>query len=571
MKKLFTFFAITFTAAILMFISGCSGGSGGSSYNTSIPDFNNPGGGGGSSSSSATYAKGYVYYTGTAKGGNNFNLFFSPTQLSGFTPASGALITLQTNPPMQTRAGSNGFFDFKVEPDFFANQRIQLLIEFLDYILMQPVMPVKPIDQISMPRIMSSNSNGRDMSIATANSSTTLMLTDLFGNQVSESVTWVLSDSAMGSLSGSVFTAGNINMQGTISAVVNGKTVAAQMVTIITNTDAFFGNIKYSNNQNAADLIVTIKGFGINYSAYGVSDINGNYRIENVPNGYNYTLELTDKAGNLISYTRANNNPNPPHNLIANQATPQTATLMLKTVSDKLSYKPGDTIQARIEISNMSASQITITDRSVTYTLVEEDFFTGTGTKIAEASGNTGNLTIPKNSKASSLTTTLLIPSNLTINPLKSYVIKANVSGITFTYTFNTSLIISNNLTPGGGGGTPSTPPSTDKEILSTSYSQLSDAYWILNDATNRAESGTDVSYDVNSSSILVFKLELVRDNTLFNYSNTTLKNNWKNKINSIRSNLSRYVDTKDVYYLKEARKDLNSLKNDVKYQRDLL
>ena len=561
-----TIFAVIIFSMFLL-VSGCSsgGGAGDISYNPNY-NFDYPNYGDSSTGGGTAYAKGYVYSV-NAKASDG-SIFFSPTPLSGYTPAVGALVTLPSEPPMTTKTDGNGYFDFNLPADYFANLRINLLIEFLDYMLMQPIMPVKPIDQISMPRIMSSNSNGRDMNLAPANSNTTLMLTDLFGNQVAEPVTWVLSSPSMGTINGSVFTAGSTAMQGTISAIVNGKTVAQQNITIITKTASFFGNVKYSNGQNAADLIVTIKGFGINYSKFGVTDSSGNYRIDNVPDNVNYNLEINDKAGILINYTRADNNNNPPYNLIVTQATPQTATLMMKTTTDKLSYKPGDTMQVAVEITNMSNNSVQITDRNVTYSLVEADFMTGQGPTLSSNSGRTGTLIIPANSKVKSATVSLTIPSNVSTQMLKSYIIKADVSGMTFNYNFETSVMISSDLTP-GGGGTPTNPPTNDADIVANAYSKIWDAYYILNDATNRADSsGTDVSEDVNSSSTLVFKLDLVRDTILYNYSNTTLKNKWKDQISSVKNNLSRYVSTKDVSYLKSARSTLSSLKNDIDSQR---
>lgn len=571
-NRLFSTVLAIMICAAFLFVSGCSSdsGGGGVSYNPQDFDFNYPSPTTPQTSTSTASAKGFVYYTGSAKATGNAGIFFSPVQLNGYTPATGALITLPTNPPMTTKANSLGFFDFNLPDDYFANLRINLLIEFLNYMLMQPIMPVKPIDSISAPRIMSSNSNGRDMTLATANSSTTLMLTDLFGNQVAEPVSWVLSSSSMGTLNGSVFTAGTTAMQGTISAIVNGKTVAQQNVTIVAATASFFGNVKYSNGQNAADLVITIKGWGINYSSFGITDASGNYRIENVPDGYNYNLEIADKAGNAMLYTRANSNPNPPHDLIVSQSVPQTATLMLKTVTDKLSYKPGETMQVAVEISNMSSNSIQIANRNVTYTLVEEDFWTGQSTVLSTASGTTGTLSVPANSSSKSGPVSLLIPPTVSSPMLKSHIIKADVNGMTFRFKFETSVIISADLVPGAGGGTPTNPPTNDSDILANANSLLVDAYFTLNDATNEADSsGADVSEDVNSSSMVVFRLNLVRNTILTNYSNTSLKNSWQSKIDSIKHNLSRYVDTKDVSYLRTARASLSSLRSEVKFQKD--
>ncbi len=570
MKKLFAFLAFTFMAAIFLFASGCSSGGsgGGSSYNPpSIDPGSGPTSGTGTSVSSA---KGYVYYVAAKSTGTN--LIYSPTQLSGYTPAAGAMVTLQTTPPMSMATDGSGYFDFKVDPTYFASQRINLLIEFLNNLLIQPVMPVKPIEQISMLRVMSSNSNDRDLQVVAAGSSTTLMLTDMFGNVVQENVVWSLSDPAMGSMNGGIYNVGSTGMNGTITATVNGNVVKQQQVTITTNTAAFYGTVKDSGNKSVSNLIVTIKGFGVNYSNYGITDAGGNYRIENVPNGYNYTVDITDKAGNAITYTREGYSNNPPHNLIINQTQSSTATMMVKTVTDKMTYKPGDTVTMKVEITNMSGSTVTINNSSVKYTLVEEDYFNMTKKNLVSVSGTTGVITIQPYSRATSANQlSFVIPATANGGMMKFYTIKPEFTGINFNYIYDTSIFITTDAqipNPGGSGGS----PTDDKSILGNAYSQLWDAYYTLNDAANSASSsGQDVSEKVNASSILVFKLELVRDNILYNYSNTTLKNSWKNQINSIKTKLDRYVNSKDASYLREARSDLASLKNEVEYQKSKL
>lgn len=566
MHRLFKLNAIFFLFASIIAVMLCGCGSGGSSsvgFNENIPSVQEPPSSIFSSpTTSATGTKGFVYYKGSKNVAGN--LIYSPEQLSSLQPATGAVVTIMSNPPMSTTTDSNGYFNFNISPELIQNSGLGMVIEFANSSAVYPVLPSRPVSEIHDFRIISSNSNQRDLNVVPAGSSTTLILTDVFGIAVQDPVTWKLSDPAMGSLNGSIFTAGNSNASGTITAIVNGREIKSQPVTITDQVDNFYGQVKDTNGNSTAGLLVSIVGFGVNYNNTTVTDINGNYSIPNAPKGYYYSLNIYNKAGEEISYTRENNNQNPPHNLIVSMNQSGIASsLTAKTVTDKLSYKPGETIQAALEITNLSTYKTTIANSKITYSLIEENMMTGTTTALNTAVGYAGELTIdPQKSVRVATPAALQIPSNCD-GIMKYYTVTAQIENMNLPYIHSSSVVISSEVS--GGGGTPTPPsPTDDASIIKSAKLYLIDCYWIVNDAVNEANSGESVSDKVNGSSTLVFKLNIIRNNVLANYSNIELKSHWRNQIDNIKSSLSRYVDSNDISYLKDARSGISELKRDL-------
>ncbi len=511
--------------------------------------------------------KGFIYYAPTKTIGGG--LVYSPLPLDTLTPAAGATITLRMQPPAQVTTKSDGSFDFWFNADLLSSS-ISMIAQLGNLSTIFPVVPQKPAAELSYLRIMTANSRGRDVQLLPAGGTTTLILADLFGTAVQDKVDWSLSDPAMGIINGSVFTAGNTEIRGEITASVNGTKLTSQTVTITTNTGNLYGTVSDKSGKTTEGLVITVEGFGINFSGGAVVSQNGTYSITPIPMGYTYLLTITDKAGNIINYTKETSSSELPNNLIVDLSqTAAAQSLTMKTTTDKMSYKPGDTVQTFIEITNLSSYPASLEDKTITYTLIETDFLNGIVTSLDSKTGSTGRMSIPGNSTVKSETGALLTLPSTANGMMRFYTIAANVDGVNFATSFNSSIAVSTeeqSLGTGSGSGSGSG-LTDDASIRACLKGYLTDCYWIINDAANDADHGSDVTEKVNSGSILVFKLNIARNDVLYNYSDSYKKSSWQHQIDDIKASLSKYTTYKDGAYLNKARSQISSLRNSVDAQ----
>jgi hypothetical protein len=579
-----------------LFCTSCGGGGGGygTGFTAGMPDGNI------ATVPTPTYtptqtqsldlaSKGYVYVgSGRATSPQMIVLQTNTNPPTGFSPAPGYIVRSTANPSLVTRTDSLGFFDlssafFTVDPSSAFSIIIEdpdSLVPPISYPVIGSPLPLSLLTDVKVVPPFNDNGQDRQWTLF-AGQCEMFYLVGKSGNvwhTVSDAITWSISDSSMGTFLGDmgIFVASDslsATATGTITAQCQGSSYALSLKVVkMADIGTIEGYVKDESGNPVANCMVeayTIQQIAasqgrpsvpgsaeIPYSM-GITDGTGHYKIYDLPFD-TYTVKVMDLYGtDLATATVQVNGPVTRDFTVTASSTSTSLYAIVRT--DNFAYKPGDTIKAQVSILNIGSSAANLQYSSIEFKLVNTDLFYGTTTVITSATAQSGSVQVASYGQALAPTqaVSLTIPQNIDV--LGNYSVEAVVSS-TPSLTVDGCVVMIGTTTPlptptGSPLPTPTpqptsttTPPSTnDYYILGEIKSRLNDAYYSINDYANRAYYGEDVSYYVNESSTLQYRLKYVR-NDLMPSLRTVNYWSWQSQIDSMLTDLNRYAYYSGTY-----------------------
>jgi hypothetical protein len=583
-------------AASCLFCASCSGGGGGSGtgFTSGMPDYNvpivpTPGPTTTQTQGSALASKGYVY-VGSARASSS-QMLVLPTNSNppaGFTPASGYVVRSTANPSLVTRTDALGYFDlssvfFTIDPATPCSIIIEdpnALAPPLSYPVIGSPMPVAQLTDVRVVPPFNDNGQSRQWSMF-AGQYETFFLVGKSGNawhMVSDPVAWSVSDPTLGTFLNDmgIFAASTsvaATATGTITAQCQGSSYTLSLKVVkLTDLGSIEGFVRDSSGNALANCMVeadTVQQFAASQGrpttpgsaeipcGIAITDGTGHYMITDLPYD-TYTVKVTDFNGSsLASATVTVNGPTVKDFTVTVSVTPTSLFSVVKT--DNFAYRPGDTIKAQVSILNIGTSNLTLQYSSIEFKLVNSDIFTGTTTVIASQTAPAASVAVPSYGQALAPTqaVSILVPQG--VDASGHYSVEAVVSSTTAIAVEGTMIMIGDTTplptptispapTPTPQPTSTTTPPSTnDYYTLGEIKSRLNDAYYSISDYANRAYYGEDVSYYVNESSTLQYRLKYVR-NDLMPSLHTVDYWSWQSQIDSMLSDLNRYAYYSGTY-----------------------
>ncbi|MDQ7825062.1 MAG: carboxypeptidase-like regulatory domain-containing protein [Candidatus Eremiobacteraeota bacterium] len=575
--------AIGIIIAFCLALAGCGGGGGSAAGGGGI-------GGGGitpiptvapTAQPGAYGTSGYVYRSAGLRAGNE-KLIVLPqaTAPSGFIPAAGIVVQICSDPPLMQRTDSNGFFDFGEVPSSLLGD-----LSFPDVIVDDPGSSVPPSSYPMLWEPMES-SQLTDMRIVPPWSETGEQAWSLVAGQVewftvvgryqgewhpvSDTITWSVSSANLGEFddygifySNSAITA---TATGTVTASFGGKSLTLTLKVLGPDSiGSLSGTVKDTKGNPAVNTIVQIMADTTSpncSSGCAITDETGAYEITGIPFG-TYQVEVYSLYGSSIVSEKVEINGKVVKNFTVSET---AATLYATTSTDKIAYKPGETIKVQVALMNMGSSTTTFTYTAIKFDLVKTDFATGESTVISSVTTEGGTATVAgygytvTPETAASLDVPQSAPEN------EAYSIKTTFTASQALTVWDGFVIIGDEPIPypmPEPTGTvepqpyPTASPSTtsttnpsyndDKYYLGEIKSRLSSAYSDIYSYANRAYYGEDVSYYVNGGSNVQDSLKYCR-NWLMPYLKKVSYSGWQSEIDSVLRDLDRYAYSGGTY-----------------------
>jgi len=613
---------------ILALLNGCGGGgagSGGSSfYGGGSTIVTAPTTGASSSQGSVLGTKGYVYVVSNAgkvrtKTASQ-EIIVLPSNSGipqGFTVAAGYVVRSSSNPALFTRTDYNGYYDLSTSSSS-GSSGDHIVIED-PYSQAEPIcfpvigepLPAAQLTNIRIVPPFSYDADSASWSIVSGSYEAFYLvgLSNEIWHPVSDTVSWSASDSSLGSfVSGSSLFLANSSLatsaSGTITAQCGGSSYDLS-IKVISEKDlgSITGTVNYESGLPASGLLMEVSVRNSNTVvqstcfSYGIaiSDQNGQYQVSRLPYG-SYSVKISSFLGSTLAESSIEvTGP------MKKDFTVSSAAASMQTVvkTDDYTYKPGETIQARLSMINMSSGSIETEYSSITFNLVYHSLTDYTSQVIT--TGTAGRGVIKVNGYGTA--TVPSQPVSITIpQSAESYGYYSLDASISSTPAFSVDaafIVISNDdptpwPTPTGSPEpwptaspypsptdypfpiptyspfptptplpsltplptyspmpypSPTSSPSSgnDRYLLSDIKYRLQDVYHEIYSAANQAYYGEDVNSQVNEGSNIQYRIKYVK-----NYLMPSLQSvnywSWQNELESVLNDLNRYAYYSGTY-----------------------
>jgi hypothetical protein len=606
-------------AALLGGCGGGSGGSGGSSFSGGSGYVTTPTTGTSSGQGTVLGTKGYVYVaSGSGKAGNKAStqeivvLASNSSVPQGFAAAVGYVVRSSSNPTLFTRTDYNGYYDLSTSGSSESSGD-QIVIED-PYSQAEPVcfpvigepLPAAQLTGITIVPPFSDDTSSGPWSIVSGSYEAFYLVGQSNGvwHPVSDTVTWSVSDSNLGSFYGGsgLFLASSsltASASGTVTAQCSGSSYSLP-IKVISQSDlgSISGTVMNENGLAAPGLLVEVSVTTSNTSSqsphfsYGIAitDQNGLYQVSKLPYG-SYSVKVKSFFGSTLAESTVQ-----VAGAVQKDFTVSSAAAAMQSVvkTDSYLYKPGGTIQAQVSMINMSSGSIETAYSSITFKLIYYSFTDYTTQVIATGTAGSGvikaggygttaipsqpvSISIPESAQTSGFYSLEAVISSTpgfsvdaafimvssTDNPTpwptptsspepwptaSPYPYPTDYPFPTPTYTpFPTPTPLPS-LTPLPTYSpmpypTPTSSPSSgnDRYILADIKYRLQDAYHEIYSAANQAYYGENVTSQVNEGSNIQYRIKYVK-NTLMPSLQSVNYWRWQSELESVLNDLNRYA-----------------------------